>query len=87
MLDHSLTLKDRAYALRMDHDLSIRAIAARLGMSRSVVGGWLKGQGETRHFFDCKLCDETFMASSTKPLFCCRQHADKHYSIFGAVAA
>lgn len=64
------SLKDRAYVLRMDHDLSIRTISERLGVPRSTVGGWLRGHGETREMRTCLACQDDFTFISSKQVYC-----------------
>lgn len=87
MLDHSLTLKDRALALRLDHGLSVRAIGERLGVPRSTVGGWLGGQGECHFTRDCLLCKHTFFAGSDLARFCGSRCRKKHLAVFGPLSA
>lgn len=80
-------LKDRALAMRLDYDLSVRTISQRLGVPRSTVGGWVRGHGETREWRDCKLCKETFTFASSKKVFCSRNCGQKYGRTFLGWAA
>jgi len=80
---HPEGLKQRAIMLRLDYDMSIRAIAQRLGVGRSTVGEWVRGHGEVVYYITCKLCGERAAKERAHALFCSPPCADKHYKIFG----
>jgi transcriptional regulator with XRE-family HTH domain len=70
-----------ARALRRE-GLSIREVAARIGVARSTVGDWLKGEGEPLYVKTC-WCGERFVARHGKARSCSQAHAYKRYKIFG----
>jgi hypothetical protein len=74
--------KANAHALRAN-GLTIAQIAARIGVPKATVGGWLRGRGEWYEVRECALCGERFIPASGRQRFCTRQHAKKHRRVFG----
>ena len=75
-----------ALALRAN-GLSVRQVAARLGVPRGTVAAWLRGRGEWYELRECALCGERFIAASGRQRFCTPQHQAKHRRVFGPPTA
>jgi hypothetical protein len=74
--------KANAHKLRAN-GLSIRQIAARLGVPKGTVGDWLRGRGEWYEVRECELCGERFIPATGRQRFCTPQHRAKHRRVFG----
>jgi predicted transcriptional regulator len=70
-----------ARALRRE-GLSIGEVAARIGVARSTVGAWLKGEGEPSYVKTC-WCGERFTSQRSDAQSCSKAHGMKHYHLYG----
>lgn len=62
--------KHQARLKRLVGGMSIRAIAAELGVSKSIVGRWVKGEGEAYYFKTCARCGDGFIAYRSHAMYC-----------------
>jgi hypothetical protein len=65
---------------------SVRTIAKQLGVPKSTVGDWIRGQGEPRFLNTC-WCGERFYSTRWDALSCSPEHSWKRARIFGPVRA
>src|SRR5687768_13374971 len=76
--------RERANANRLRAEgLSIAEIAARLGVPRGTVGGWLRGKGERWLIRECALCGERFVTHTALQRYCAPAHQAKHRRLYG----
>lgn len=64
-----LTQRQRAYRLR-DENFSITEIAEQLGIPRSTIGDWLKGEGEFFRDAECVDCGAHILIVSSRKFYC-----------------
>lgn len=76
-------LREQARRLRREGG-TVTQIAVELGVSRSTVGGWVRGIEATR---TCRLCGVPFETTNGNEFACSRQHMHKAHTIYGKRAA